>query len=113
MAKRIRGLGRLVVVSISPVRDADAARAVEYASLGGGIEHTAVSERETVLAWAEAVSGLIVDVGRGPGQCTGYLAGHHADIEGVDPVPEFIEIARTTYPGVAYWPGPAISASAM
>ena len=52
MAKRIRGLGRLVVVSISPVRDADAARAVEYASLFGGIEHTAVSDRETVPTWA-------------------------------------------------------------
>ena len=55
----------------------------------------------------QAVSGLIVDVGCGPGQCTGYLAGHHADIEGVDPVPEFIEIARTTYPGVTYRLGSA------
>ena len=52
MARRIRGLGRLVVVSISPVRDADAARAVEYASLLGGIERTAVSDRDIVPAWA-------------------------------------------------------------
>lgn len=36
----------------SPVRDADAARAVEYASLLGGIERTAVSDRDTVPAWA-------------------------------------------------------------
>ena len=57
-------------------------------------------------------SGPIIDAGCGPGQLTDYLAGKRVDVEGVDPVPKFIAIARTTYPGVTYWLGPAISASA-
>ena len=89
-------------MSIARVREAYAARAAEYISRFGGIEAAAEQDREYVLAWARAVSGRIVDVGCGPGQWTNYLHESGVDIEGVDPVPEFINDARQRYPGVDY-----------
>jgi len=43
-----------------------------------------------------------LDAGCGPGHWTGYLAAHGNDVRGVDQVPEFIEHARRTYPGVSF-----------
>lgn len=37
-----------------------------------------------------------------PGQWTHYLASLGIDAEGIDPVPEFIESAQSTYPGRKY-----------
>ncbi len=84
------------------VREAYAARAAEYISLFGSIETAAEQDRAYVLAWAGAVDGRIIDVGCGPGQWTHYLHERGVDIEGVDPVPEFIIDARQRYPGVDY-----------
>jgi ubiquinone/menaquinone biosynthesis C-methylase UbiE len=84
------------------VRDAYAARAAEYVSLFGNIEAAAEQDRDLVLAWARDVDGRIIDVGCGPGQWTSYLQEHGVDIEGVDPVPEFINEARQRHPGVGY-----------
>jgi ubiquinone/menaquinone biosynthesis C-methylase UbiE len=89
-------------MSIARVREAYAARAGEYTSRFGTIETAAELDRQYVLAWARAVDGRIVDVGCGPGQWTNYLHEHGVDIEGVDPVPEFIDDARQRYPGVEY-----------
>jgi ubiquinone/menaquinone biosynthesis C-methylase UbiE len=94
-------------MSVARVREAYAARAAEYISLFGSIEAAAEQDREYVLAWARAVNGRIIDVGCGPGQWTDYLHGHGVDIEGVDPVPAFIDEARQRYPGVEYRAGHA------
>ena len=48
------------------------------------------------------MTGRIIDVGCGPGQWTNYLHEHGVDIDGVDPVPEFINEARQRNPGVDY-----------
>lgn len=84
------------------VRRAYAARSAEYISLFGSIDAAAELDREHVLAWAQGVDGLIIDVGCGPGQWTNYLSERGVDVEGVDPVPEFINHAWEQYPGVAY-----------
>jgi len=89
-------------MSVARVREAYAARAAEYVSLFGGIEAAAEQDREYVLAWARGVSGRVIDVGCGPGQWTGYLHEHGVDVVGVDPVSEFIEVARELHPGVDY-----------
>jgi ubiquinone/menaquinone biosynthesis C-methylase UbiE len=89
-------------MSVARVRDAYAARAAEYISLFGSIEAAAKQDREYVLAWARAVNGRIIDAGCGPGQWTNFLHENGVDIEGVDPVPEFINEARRRYPDVAY-----------
>jgi ubiquinone/menaquinone biosynthesis C-methylase UbiE len=89
-------------MSVARVREAYAARAAEYTDLFGSIEAAAEQDREHVLAWARGVDGRIIDVGCGPGQWTSYLHEHGIDVEGVDPVPEFIDIARQRHPGVGY-----------
>jgi ubiquinone/menaquinone biosynthesis C-methylase UbiE len=89
-------------MSVARVREAYAARAAEYISLFGSIEAAAEQDREDVLAWARAVNGRIIDLGCGPGQWTNYLHESGVDIEGVDPVPEFIDEARQRHPGVDY-----------
>jgi SAM-dependent methyltransferase len=89
-------------MSDAHVREAYAARSAEYSSLFGSIEAAAEHDREHVLAWAQDVGGRIIDIGCGPGQWTNYLSERGVDVEGVDPVPEFIDHARQRYPGIAY-----------
>lgn len=89
-------------MSGAQVRDAYADRAAEYIDLFGAIEAAAEHDREHVLAWARAVDGRIIDVGCGPGQWTNHLHEHGVEIEGIDPVPEFVDAARQRYPGVDY-----------
>ncbi len=92
---------------IAEVRDAYAARAAEYTDLFGRIEAAAEQDRAAVLAWARSLTGRILDVGCGPGQWTNHLVEHGCDVEGIDPVPEFIDEARRRHPGVAYRVGQA------
>jgi ubiquinone/menaquinone biosynthesis C-methylase UbiE len=94
-------------VTNSEVRDAYAVRAGEYIDLFGSIDAAATVDRERVLTWALGVDGRIIDVGCGPGQWTSFLAAHGVDVEGVDPVPEFVEHARREHPGVAFAIGEA------
>ena len=89
-------------MAIARVREAYSARAAEYINRFGSIEAAAEQDREYVLAWARAVNGPILDVGCGPGQWTSYLHESGVDIEGVDPVAEFIKDARQRYPRVDY-----------
>ena len=94
-------------MSIARVREAYSARAAEYISRFGSIEAAAEQDREYVLAWARGVNGRIIDVGCGPGHGTSYLHESGVDIEGVDPVAEFINDARQRYPRVDYRIGDA------
>lgn len=94
-------------MSIERVRDAYAARAQEYVTAVGQIHHAEAEDREFVLSWAQRANGQILDVGCGPGQWTNYLAERDLEIEGIDPVPAFVECARTTYPASRYRVGRA------
>lgn len=89
-------------MTLARTREAYAARAAEYINLFGSIEATAEQDREHLLSWARGIDGRIVDIGCGPGQWTSYLSDRGVDIEGVDPVPEFIAEAQRRYPGVVY-----------
>ncbi|AMG84936.1 SAM-dependent methyltransferase [Microbacterium sp. PAMC 28756] len=84
-----------------------AKRAGEYIDALGFIEATAEQDRKLIGAWAEDVPGLILDVGCGPGHWTAWLHQRGHDIEGVDPVPAFIDHATATYPGVPFRVGQA------
>ena len=91
------------------VPEAYANRSAEYISLFGIIEAAAEFDREYLLAWAQSIDGRIIDIGCGPGQWTSYLSERGVVIEGVDPVPEFIDHARRQHPDsqsnrdVEYW----------
>lgn len=84
------------------VREAYAARAAEYSILFGSAEAATEHDRQLLLAWAQGTHGRIIDVGCGPGHWTSYLHDNGVDIEGIDPVPEFIDEARQRFPGVDY-----------
>lgn len=47
-------------------------------------------------------SGLVGDLGCGPGRITGYLAGRGLDVFGVDLSPAMVEVARRECPGVRF-----------
>ena len=84
------------------VPEAYGKRSAEYINLFGSIEAAAERDRECLLAWAQGVDGRIIDIGCGPGQWTNYLHQSGVDVEGLDPVPEFINEARQRYPDVRY-----------
>lgn len=99
-------------------REAYAARAEEYAQALGAVEQMTGVDRRHIEHWARrttaggTVGGAgdadgsaarpLLDLGCGPGHWTAHLAaqGHH--VLGIDPVPAFIDHARTAHPGVEY-----------
>lgn len=78
------------------------ARAQEYADAFGSMEDTALADREVVEAWAIRCTGPVVDLGCGPGHWTAWLHGLGHDVVGVDPTPEFVEIARAAHDGADF-----------
>jgi ubiquinone/menaquinone biosynthesis C-methylase UbiE len=84
------------------VRQAYTSRAAEYGELFGLIETAAVVDRDLVVGWALAVDGPVLDVGCGPGHWTGFLADHGVNIEGIDPVPVFVDEAQRRHPDCSF-----------
>jgi SAM-dependent methyltransferase len=64
-------------------------------------------DREVLDAFAERLvgTGLVVDVGCGPGQIAGYLAGRGVEVEGLDLSPNMIEVARELHRELAFRAG--------
>lgn len=92
-----------------PVVAAYASRAQEYASLLGSLEATSPLDQELVLRWTQACDGPVVDLGCGPGHWTHLLHRQGVQVVGLDPVPEFVEYAQRTFPGVRYQVGDSSS----
>lgn len=89
-------------MSLESVRASYGVKAREYVAALGGIDQVAAPDLALVEAWARGVEGHVLDVGCGPGQWTHYLTDLGMDAAGVDPVPEFIESAKATYPSERY-----------
>lgn len=83
-------------------REAYAARAREYSDRFGTIEAMSPADRQLIEGWAGAVEGRILDAGCGPGHWTAHLVALGRGAEGMDPVDEFVEIARVAHPQVPY-----------
>ncbi|AEK37323.1 putative methyltransferase [Corynebacterium variabile DSM 44702] len=88
-------------------RAAYSARAAEYAELLGSIDHAAAPDINRITEWARGISGPVLDVGCGAGQWTQLLTDLGCEAEGIDPVPEFIDIAQDTHPDITFWVGRA------
>jgi SAM-dependent methyltransferase len=61
-------------------------------------------DRAVLGTFAELVgtSGLVGDLGCGPGRLTGYLASLGLDVFGVDLSPGMVEVARRTHPALRF-----------
>ena len=94
-------------MSFEAVRLAYGARALEYVEAVGRREHIADQDLALVTDWASKLKGKVIDVGSGPGQWTQFLASLGAEVEGIEPVPEFLDIAKETYPNVKFRQGRA------
>ena len=84
------------------VRTAYTARADEYTALLGSVSAMDPSDRQLIVDWAARCGGPIVDAGCGPGHWTHLLSGLGAEVEGVDLVPAFIDLARARFPTASY-----------
>lgn len=89
------------------VEDAYAVRSQEYIELFGSVDSVHADDLAMVRRWAELAGGPVLDIGCGPGQLTAYLHGLGFDVTGIDPVREFVEHARTRYPGPSFEVGSA------
>lgn len=91
-----------MVPTVQSIREAYGRRAEEYADLFCPPEAMHELDRNLVSRWAGEVSGRMIDAGCGPGQWTDFLRNQGCDIEGVDLVPRFVELARSRFPGSAF-----------
>lgn len=84
------------------VRTAYSERADEYAAALGSLSAMNPLDVQLISDWAAQCPGPIVDAGCGPGHWTHFLQERGAEVEGVDLVPAFVELARTRFPTVSY-----------
>ena len=82
--------------------EAYARRAEEYTELLGGVEAMAPVDVRRIETWARTACGPLLDLGCGPGHWTAHLAALGLDVEGWDPVEEFVRIARDRHPDTVY-----------
>ncbi|HJX78479.1 class I SAM-dependent methyltransferase [Glutamicibacter sp.] len=94
-------------MTFESVRLAYGAKAREYVDAVGRREHIADTDLALVTDWASKLKGKVIDVGSGPGQWTQLLTSLGAEVEGIEPVPEFLAIAKETYPNVKFRQGRA------
>ena len=84
------------------MRAAYSARADEYAAKLGSMSAMDPVDRRLISEWAVRCGGPIVDAGCGPGHWTNLLTELGTEVEGVDLVPAFIELAKAHFPTTSY-----------
>ena len=98
---------RLSLVTFEKTRAGYERRSADYIAMFPSIAATDPQDRDLIQAWAIDQTGPLLDVGCGPGHWTGWLHGQGLDIEGIDPVPTFIEQAQQSFPDVRFRVGRA------
>ncbi|MEL6983530.1 MAG: class I SAM-dependent methyltransferase, partial [Actinomycetota bacterium] len=92
---------------MEPVRDAYSALAEKYIELFATTEAGHPEDLALIARHLAIPSGVVLDVGCGPGHLTDHLRSLGADAVGFDLVPTFIDHARRTYPDGRYGFGSA------
>ncbi|MGW4942135.1 class I SAM-dependent DNA methyltransferase [Actinoplanes sp. NPDC004185] len=86
-------------MSSESVRDAYSDMSEQYIALFGGDWQAHAEDTALVRGHLGGMDGTVLDLGCGPGHWTAYLHALGTDVTGVDWVPEFIDYARTHFPG--------------
>ncbi|GAB7182297.1 class I SAM-dependent methyltransferase [Kitasatospora sp. Ki12] len=73
--------------------------------IGGELAHKAVDRALLGVVVEEAAGGVVADLGCGPGHVAGWLAGHGAEVVGVDLSPRMVELARREQPEATFRTG--------
>lgn len=89
-------------MSVAVVRDAYGRLAEEYADLAFSDEGMHELDRELISRWAGGLTGPVIDAGCGPGRWTDFLHSQGCEVEGVDLVPRFVDMARARFPDVPF-----------
>ncbi|MFS0701655.1 trans-aconitate 2-methyltransferase [Cellulomonas sp. 179-A 4D5 NHS] len=87
------------------VQQAYSLLAQRYIDAVGSLEHVHPDDLAFLDRHLRPVSGPVLDLGCGPGHLTGYLRRTHADVTGIDLVPEFLQHARAHHPTARFEPG--------
>jgi SAM-dependent methyltransferase len=82
-----------------PVRDAYSYMSEQYIALFGGDWQAHVDDTALVRGHLVGLDGTVLDLGCGPGHWSSFLHSLGVEVTGVDLVPEFIDYARTNFPG--------------
>jgi SAM-dependent methyltransferase len=91
-----------VAATFETVRSSYGAWAPAYIDLFGSADKASVGDRAVIGAWAETLSGPVLDAGCGPGHWSAFLAGAGLDVQGVDATPEFVAHAQRQHPAIPF-----------
>lgn len=92
----------MVVMSMDEVKNAYGAQARDITEMLGAEVSAADPDRAVIEPRADTVKGRILDVGSGTGRWAGHLAGLGHDIDGLEPVERFVDLARKAHPAVLF-----------
>ena len=88
------------------IRDGYDAVAADYArEIGGELAHKPLDRALLAMSVELAAGGRMGDLGCGPGHVSAFLAGHGADVIGVDLSARMVEIARERVPEAEFVQG--------
>jgi SAM-dependent methyltransferase len=87
---------------LTDTRDSYDTVAVSYADQMRGVLEEKPYVGAALRLFAEQISGLVADVGCGPGHVTAFLDELGVDVFGVDLSPAMIELARREHPGLRF-----------
>ncbi len=90
------------VSRITEVTEAYRSQAARLADMLGAVVSPHDPDRGVIEPWADSVGGRILDVGAGTGRWSGHLAALGHAVEGLEPVDEFVQIARRAHPTVVF-----------
>ncbi len=87
-------------MDLAPVRDAYSSVAGQYVDLVAADWRAEDDDSALVRRHLTGLAGPVLDLGCGPGHWTAHLHSLGVDVTGVDLVPEFVEHARRSRPGL-------------
>ncbi|MCK9514864.1 MAG: class I SAM-dependent methyltransferase [Ottowia sp.] len=90
------------MMATDEITQAYGAKAAGLADMLGAVVSPGDPDRGVIEPWAGSVCGRILDIGAGTGRWSGHLAALGHAVEGLEPVDQFVRIARRAHPTVVF-----------